>query len=124
MCTVHVNQVCDGEVPECYEGWEALLLAETQRKQAWITRQSEMERIGDLLDIINNAESYFDERYEVCCSLYGCNCYDNHKSDMADAIAKLTTLGFAYVDGELRYIGEDIPASVDDANEGYYPDEF
>ena len=101
MCTVHVNQVCDGEVPECYDGWEALLLAETERKQAWITRQNEMERIGDLITIIDNAECYFDEHYEVCCSLYGCNCYENHKSDMADAIAQLATLNFVYVDDEL-----------------------
>ena len=47
MCLVHVNQVCDGEVPECYDGWEALLLAETERKQAWITRQNEMENFSE-----------------------------------------------------------------------------
>ena len=103
MCLVHVNEVCDGEVPECYVVDGVL---------------------EDLVAVINDAESYFDERYEVCCSLYGCNCYDNHKSDMADAIAKLTTLGFSYVDSELRYIGEDIPASVDNAQESYYPDAF
>lgn len=132
----------------------------------------ETDVLNDLITIIDNAECYFDEHYEVCCSLYGCNCYENHKSDMADAIAKLATLGFVYVDDELceityvdgklvstkvnhccecgsAYIGKghpigiispnncgncydfvngvymgDIPASVDNAQESYYPDAF
>ena len=82
-------------------------------------------RLGDLVEIIDNAETYFDERYEVCCSLYGCNCYDNHKFDMAQAYAELTTLGYAYIDGLLVAIDDvEVPACVSDAQEGYYPDEF
>ena len=94
----------------------------------------ETDVLNDLITIIDNAECYFDEHYEVCCSLYGCNCYENHKSDMADAIAKLATLGFVYVDDELceityvdgKMVVEkyDIPASVDNAQEAYYPDAF
>ena len=102
MCLVHVNQVCDGEVPECYVADDVL---------------------ESLVAVINDAESYIDDQRANDCCGGACDCYQNHKSDMADAIAKLATLDFAYVDGELRYIG-DIPASVDDANEGYYPDEF
>ena len=56
----------------------------------------ETDVLGDLVAVINNAESYFDERYEVCCSLYGCNCYENHKFDMAEAYKELTRLGFSY----------------------------
>lgn len=61
MCSVHVEFECDGEFPECYEGWEALLLAETERKQAWITRQREMETFMESVD--NAMEAYYPDAF-------------------------------------------------------------
>ncbi len=61
----------------------------------------ELSIIADLCAVIDNAEYYFEESNEVCCSPYGCNCYENHKFDMAQAHAELTKMG-------LKYDGNDV----------------
>jgi hypothetical protein len=86
---------------------------------------AKLVRLGDLVEVIDDALSYIeDERANNCCG-GACNCYDNHKFDMAQAYDELATLGYAYIDGLLVATDDvEIPASVDNAQEGYYPDAF
>ena len=77
---------------------------------------SEINRLGGELE--NNVG-------EPCCGM-ACNCYDNLIYDISLAQENLHRNGYHYEYGDNTFgiwVG-DIPASVDDANEGYYPDEF
>ena len=61
----------------------------------------ELSIIADLWAVIDNAEWYFeDERANNCCG-GACDCYENHKYDMAQAHAELEKMGLKYVDGEI-----------------------
>tara|TARA_R110000868_G_scaffold64658_5_gene194198 strand:- start:14 stop:400 length:387 start_codon:yes stop_codon:yes gene_type:complete len=128
MCTVHVNQVCDGEVPECYVPDNVL---------------------GELVTSINDLQWALENYDGACCGM-ACDCHQNNKSDLIEAYAELKKLGFQYCGecGELFagkgfpigtisnpncgncygfvngvYMGN-IPASVDNAMEAEYPDAF
>ncbi len=109
----------------------------------------ETDVLGNLITTINELEYAMYEYDGACCGM-ACNCYENNNSDLIEAYAELKKLGFQYCGecGEL-FAGKgfpigtisnpncgncygfvdgvyvlEIPASVDDAQESYYPDAF
>ena len=93
----------------------------------------EIDVLGNLISTIHNLEWALENYDGVCCGM-ACDCYQNNKSDLKEAYAELAKFNYCYVDGELcefTYIDGkmvvekyDIPASVDNAMEAYYPDAF
>lgn len=61
---------------------------------------AKIERLNDLLLTIQSAEMYFDNTDSDCCG-HACDCYENNKTDLADAYEKLSAMNFVFVDGEL-----------------------
>ena len=122
MCTVHVNQVCDGEVPECYDGWDAKFVFTGVRDAE--TGEFELNVPDYLVTCINELEWALENYDGACCGM-ACDCHQNNKSDLIETYAELSKLGYAYIDGLLVAIDDvEVPACVSDAQESYYPDEF
>jgi len=91
-----------------------------------LTELNKMEYLRALANEINRLQGELEDNSgEPCCG-HACNCYENLISDISVAQEQLHRNGYHYEYGDNTFgiwVG-DIPDSVDNAQEAYYPDEF
>lgn len=88
------------------------------------TGEPELNVLGYLVTSINELEWALENYDGACCGM-ACDCHQNNKSDLIEAYAELSKLGYAYIDGLLVATDDvEVPACVTDAQESYYPDAF